>query len=61
MSIIEEPEIAGIMKKAFIPSTFLRSSLGTLAITPLIFIRADARSDGCPVMMAAPLSAEYSL
>ena len=54
MSIMEEPEIAGIMKKAFIPSTFLRSSLGTLSISPLIFISADARSDGWPVIMAEP-------
>ena len=61
MSIIEEPEIAGIIKKAFMPSTFLRSSPGTLSITQLIFIRAEARFAGCPVITAAPLSAENSL
>jgi hypothetical protein len=59
--MIEEPEIAGMMKKAFIPSICLRSSSGTRSISPLIFMRADARSDGCPVMMAEPLSAEYFL
>ena len=55
----DEPEMAGVMKSALTgPSTFLRSSVGTLK--PLIFFRAETRCDGCPVMIAAPLSAANS-
>ena len=54
---MEVLETAGIMKKAFTPSTFLKSSDGILGMIPDIFVRADARLDGCPVIMADPLSA----
>jgi len=58
--MIDPPETAGMMKNAFIPSTFRRSCFGTCAIVPLIFIRAEMRFEGFPVMMADPRSAEYS-
>ena len=55
----DDPESAGVMKSALTgPSTFLRSSVGTLK--PLIFFKAETRFDGCPVKIAAPLSAANS-
>src|SRR5918911_4214579 len=55
------PEIAGIIKNAFNPSTCLKSFVGTRRILPLIFIKALASLTGFPVIWAAPLSAENSL
>ena len=49
-----------MMKNAFIPSTSLRSLVGMRSIIPLIFIRADASTEGRPVRIADPRSAEYS-
>jgi len=59
--VIELPEIAGTIKKAFNPSTCLRSFLGALDISPLILTNAFANFEGFPVNCADPLSAEYSL
>ena len=59
---MKEPETAaGMIKKAFIPSTFLRSSEGMRGITSLIFSSADVRFEGWPVIIAEPLSAANSL
>ena len=59
--MIELPEIAGIIKKAFNPSTCLKSFFGIRDISPLILISALANFEGFPVICAEPLSAEYSL
>ena len=59
--VIELPEIAGTIKKAFNPSTCLRSFLGAFDISPLILTNAFANFEGFPVICAEPLSAEYSL
>jgi len=44
--MIESEDKAGIIKKAFIPSTSFRSREGTCFIVPLMFIRAEIRSLG---------------
>jgi hypothetical protein len=41
--IIEEPEIAGMMKKEFIYFICLRSSSGTLSMSPLIFHKSRCK------------------
>src|SRR6266540_2099448 len=58
---MELPDKAGIIKNAFIFCTFCNSLAGILLIFPLIFISASANLSGLPVMIAPPLSAEYSL
>ena len=52
---------AGIMKNALACSTWRRSFSGIWAIWPLIFLSADARLVGLPVMIDAYLSAASSL
>src|SRR5690606_30327927 len=54
------PLMAGVMKKAFIDCAARRSRLGIAAISPVIFVSAEARADGFWVRKAAERSAHSS-
>ena len=52
--------LAGMIKNAFIPATFRRSSRGIAAILLEIFCSALISCSGAPVISAEPRSAAYS-
>ena len=52
--------LAGMMKNAFMPSTWRRSCCGISVIWLEIFCNALIRYSGAPVISAEPRSAAYS-
>ena len=50
----------GMMKNAFMPSSWRRSRCGMRVMSLAIFCSALIRFSGAPVMSAAPRSAAYS-